>query len=339
PAPVPTPAPARAPRGPPNRAPYAPRAPPPPVSTPAPAPTPVKAPHAPPPPPRPPSPIIQGRGPVLAPAPSAFLAPAPAPAFAPAFAPPLPPQSAPPNNPIDVTKLPDLPPYLTTKPDICKPVMASTAAVPTEFSWSMRLLTLINVGQVDMWATQVEEIAKACGCHRELTNRFGAFPKPGTVEAFICETRYNTCWRILTETISGPVWAYMRTLGYSKIPVFNGAEGTSGSVQWQPAPVDCFYYAKQAGYRLANPGSPSQSREEIMRMVEELRVGRAPDYPSLNHFSKGHHWLKEILDNLIRTGDRQVCMSLYDRPPSFAPTWTSPPRPEEYMWNLPGFPL
>lgn len=229
-----------------------------------------------------------------------------------------------------------MPIYLTEMPDICKGVSnEANVKVPSEFSNSMKVLPLSSIDHVDIWTTQVEEMAKSCGCYRELSTRFGVFPKPGSVEAFVCQTRYQACWRILHETISGPVWAYMRALGYSKIPVFKGPDGT----QWQPAPVDAFYYARQAGHRLLVPGTQMQSRMEVMLMVEELRVGSEDDFPSHKAFTKGHLWMKRILDNLISQGDRQVCDSLYDQRPDWAPAWPEQPGPTEHRWNLGGYPL
>ena len=110
-----------------------------------------------------------------------------------------------------------MPIYLTTMPDICKGVSnEANIKVPSEFSHSMKVLPLSTIDHVEIWTTQVEEMAKSCGCYRELSTRFGVFPKPGSVEAFVCQTRYQACWRILHETISGPVWAYMRALGYAE---------------------------------------------------------------------------------------------------------------------------
>ncbi|KAK3685693.1 hypothetical protein B0T22DRAFT_226554 [Podospora appendiculata] len=237
---------------------------------------------------------------------------------------------------VDVSRLPELPPHLEQMPDICKANYTALGPVgqPAQFSYDMKVIILTTINQVDVWTKEVEAIAQSCGCYRELTTRFGGFPKPGTVEAFICQTRFMACWRILTETISGPVWSYMRSLGYSKIPVFKGADG----VQWQPGPVDCFYYAKEAGYRLLIPGSNRQARIEVMRMVEEIRVGKEEDYPSEKHYKKGRAWLKTILDNMIRNGDRQVCESMYDLKPDWAPEWHED-APHEPPWILDGAPL
>ncbi|KAK0635362.1 hypothetical protein B0T17DRAFT_39117 [Bombardia bombarda] len=226
----------------------------------------------------------------------------------------------------DMSKLPELPPHFILQPDICKPDSSSsstsTSNQPGKFSYDMKIITLTSIVHLETWTQQVEAMARACGCFRELTTRFGNFPRPGTVEAFICQTRFMASWRILAESISGHVWAYMRVLGFSLIPVFKGADG----VLWQPAPVDVFYYAREAGARLLMPGSREQSRLEVRRMVEELRTGRPDDYPSERHHKKGHKWLKSILDNLIRNGDGAVCEALYDVKPDWAPAqWRRPP--------------
>jgi len=67
-------------------------------------------------------------------------------------------------------------------------------------------------------------------------------------------------------------------------------------------------------------------------------MGREEDYPSQSSFAKGRHWMKGILDTLIRKGDRQVCESLYDQKPDWAPG-PDTPGPAELRWNLGGYPL
>ncbi|KAK1836244.1 hypothetical protein QBC39DRAFT_430358 [Podospora conica] len=200
----------------------------------------------------------------------------------------------------------------------------------------MRLVRLTTHGQLPLWRTQTDTIAVALGCHRELTTRLGVFPAPGTASAFVLESRFLQAWLVLSETVSGGVWAYMRVLGLSRIPVFRSAEG--GRV-WQPGPVDGYYFAKEAGARLDGAGGPREgvTREEVRRMVEELRAGTAEGYPSGQHFLEGRRWLKGYLDGLIRAGDRQVCESLYERKPGFAPLWEG--GGYEGPWELKGKPL
>jgi len=237
--------------------------------------------------------------------------------------------------PIDPTRLPLLPPFLSVAPPICRPredVLKHPP--PTVFSFGMKSIVLSTPGQVSLWKEQVETVARACGCYRELTSRFGLLPKPHTVEAFICKLRFQTCWTILSETVSGPIWAYMRCLGYNRIPVFRSMD----EVQWQPSPVDAYYYAKQAGYRANTPGGPYQSRAEIPRMVEEVRIAKRHHYPTEEHFKKGIEWLRNVLDHMIRNGDRQVCESMYDSKPNWAPQW-HPDAPYEAPWVLKGEPL
>jgi hypothetical protein len=89
----------------------------------------------------------------------------------------------------------------------------------------MHTVALDSPGHVALWKHQVESMARACGCYRELTTRFGVFPKISTVEAAAIKFRYQTCWSILAETVSGPVWAYVRILGSNRIPVFKDLDG------------------------------------------------------------------------------------------------------------------
>ncbi|KAL2017571.1 hypothetical protein VTK56DRAFT_1944 [Thermocarpiscus australiensis] len=254
----------------------------------------------------------------------------------------------------DFTRLPDLPPYLAAPPDICQP----PTSTGTHSGWDKDLLVLLNNNgteqqqqqqqqqrqeEVDAWLTQAEALARACGCIQELTTRFRTFARPGSVQALVCQARFTACWRILAATVSGPAWAYMRALGYSRIPVFRDRDDHrqgGGVVQFQPQPVDALYYAREAGIRMAMgvPGSARQARFEVVRMVEEVRTARVEDYPSERHFVEGIAWLRMVLDRMILAGDRQVCESLYDSKPDWAPEW---PRNEsrESPWVLAGRPL
>ncbi|KAK0639018.1 hypothetical protein B0T16DRAFT_462731 [Cercophora newfieldiana] len=145
----------------------------------------------------------------------------------------------------------------------------------------MNTIVFDSSGHVSLWKDQVESMARACGCYREMTTRFGVFPKPLTVEATVLKMRFQTCWSILSETVSGPVWAYMRSLGYNKLLVFRDLDGA----QWQPLPL----------------------RAEVPRMIEEVRAAKRTNYPTEEHFKKGIEWMRNILDTMIRSGDRQVC--------------------------------
>ena len=206
-------------------------------------------------------------------------------------------------------------------------------------------------------------MAAASNCATELNTRIGKFPDPGTVEAFICQVRFLSCWRILHGTISGAYWAYMRVLGYSRIPVFIGAPddadaaeggqgncdsgpfgfGGSGVCQWQPQPSDCVYFALEVKKRALVPSSDQQPRYQTMRMVEEVRSAKVSDYPSLAQYREGMAWLKQVLNGMILKGDRQVCESMYDRKPDWAPEWPEVAggggREMETPWALKGSPL
>ncbi|KAK3403337.1 hypothetical protein B0T20DRAFT_342969 [Sordaria brevicollis] len=262
------------------------------------------------------------------------------------------------NNADDETyRMPPLPPYLHEPPRICEPAANYRGwSTPLEFSYKMPVHPLTFYGSFDIWFEQVQKIAEACHCAAELNTRIGTFPNPGTVEAFICQTRFLSCWRILHGTISGSYWAYMRVLGYSRIPVFMGAPdgdleveerggaGSGGSLQcqWQPQPSDCVYFALEVKKRVMVPSSDNQPRYQTMRMVEEVRSAKPSDYPSLQQYREGMGWLKEVLNGFILKGDRQVCESLYDRKPDWAPEWTDVPQQDgeiEPPWALKGHPI
>lgn len=180
------------------------------------------------------------------------------------------------------------------------------------FSPQGKLLILTGANSLRSWVSQVEYVARHLNCYQELTKKFNAYPKPSTVQLFICETRYATAWRVLEGSIAGPVWAYMRVLGYSSI------EGT-GEELMSPQPADCFEYAKRAASRILVPGTPDQPLEERKRMVDEVLMAQSTDYPSERCYKKGIKWLRLACDNLIKQGDYDLAVSLYEPIPEWAP--------------------
>ncbi|KAJ4413663.1 hypothetical protein N0V82_008392 [Gnomoniopsis sp. IMI 355080] len=168
------------------------------------------------------------------------------------------------------------------------------------------------------WVQQISYIARSLSCFDELTKRFTSFPQPSTVQLFICETRFATAFRVLEGSISGPVWAYMRVLGFSSIP-------EAGEGLMSPTPADCFDYAKFAASRMAVPGTPEQPAEERKRMVREVLTAQATSYPSERVYKKGIQWLRLACDSLIKQGDFELAESLYDPLPDWAP------RPPGYL--------
>ena len=217
---------------------------------------------------------------------------------------------------------PPMPPFLTQPPEICKHApLSNIVGDRAKFSWGMKVITLTNTSTLQIWTDQIESIARESGCLEELTTRFTTFPSTGTVDALVCKARFSSCWTVLRETISGPVWAYMRVLGYRKIPVFKGPDG----FQWQPTPADCFYFAREACKRMDTPGTPAQGRQEVMIMVEEAQAATPADYNNQRQFTKGKDWLLAILNKMVRDGDREVCEALYETKPPWAPEW--PPTP------------
>ncbi|KAK3994673.1 hypothetical protein QBC44DRAFT_321747 [Cladorrhinum sp. PSN332] len=280
---------------------------------------------------------------------------------------PLPPPPPPPGNPPQFhhpskrqrinenvppysssSSLPPMPPFLTTPPEIAQPFHNPPGAGPVnlstaQFTYAMRFLSLSHPSHLPLWTAQLEALGRASGCYRELTVRFGIFPKPATVESVILSNRFASAWSILTQTVSPKVWAYMRALGYNKIPVHRGEERNSSAggdggggggwfpqiqIQWQPGPVDAVYFATEAIKRMGMQEEEEEEdgyyrqrgrREEIKRMVQEVRSARVEDYPTETHWRKGREHLRGLLDDMIRRGDRQVCESLYDEKPDWAP--------------------
>jgi hypothetical protein len=155
-------------------------------------------------------------------------------------------------------------------------------------------------------------VARHLSCYEELTKKFDIYPKASTVQLFICETRFATAWRVLEASISGQVWAYMRVLGYSSIQA-------DGEGFMSPQPADCYEYAKRAAARMTVPGTTEQPAEERKRMVEEVLMAQSTDYPSERAYKKGINWLRLACDSLIKQGDYDLAVSLYEPLPEWAP--------------------
>lgn len=173
-------------------------------------------------------------------------------------------------------------------------------------------MLLTNASNLQAWVQQISYIARSLSCFDELTKRFTSFPQPGTVQLFICETRFTTAFRVLEGSISGPVWAYMRVLGFSSIP-------EAGESLMSPTPADCFEFAKLAASRMAIPGTPEQPLEERKCMVREILTAQTTDYPGERVHKKGVQWLRLACDSLIKQGDYELAESLYDPLPDWAP--------------------
>ncbi|KAL1858237.1 hypothetical protein Daus18300_009983 [Diaporthe australafricana] len=181
-----------------------------------------------------------------------------------------------------------------------------------KFSPEGKLFLLTGSNALDSWIQQVSYIAQGLSCFHEMTENFTTFPRASTVQLFICETRFATAWRILEGSISAQVWAYMRVLGFSS------AQG-SGQGLMSPTPADCFEYAKQAAARMLIPGTREQPVVERKRMVQEVLMAQPSDYPSERAYKKGVQWLRLACDSLIKQGDFDLAISLYDPVPDWAP--------------------
>lgn len=155
-------------------------------------------------------------------------------------------------------------------------------------------------------------MARHLSCYEELTKRFNIYPKAATVQLFICETRFATAWRVLEASITGQVWAYMRVLGYS-------SHQGDGEGLMSPQPADCFEYAKRAAVLMTVPGTPEQPVEERKRMVDEVLMAQSTDYPSERAYKKGINWLRLACDSLIKQGDYDLAVALYEPLPEWAP--------------------
>jgi len=182
------------------------------------------------------------------------------------------------------------------------------------FSWKGQLIILTGVNNIDAWLQQCEAVTRATNCYAELTTEFAGFPPPGTVEAFICEARFMTTWRILNASISGPAWAYMRVLGFAPLGAPN-----------PPMPVSAYHFAEMAARRMPIAGTAQQPAAEKAAMILQALHSTAVDYPTEKHFKKGTKWLHDVLDSFIRGGDHDIARALYGEVPAWAlPTSTRP---------------
>lgn len=189
--------------------------------------------------------------------------------------------------------------------------MGSSNANP-KFDPDGKFFYLTGPSHISTWIQEVTYIAKALSCFDEMTRRFISFPPPNTIQMFICETRFATAFRVLEATIAGQVWAYMRVLGYSSLP------GATDNTLMSPMPADCYEFAQLAASKMLVPGTPEQPQEERKRMVEEILTAQATEYPSERSYKKGIKWLRLACDNLIKQGDYDLAIALYDPVPDWA---------------------
>jgi hypothetical protein len=99
------------------------------------------------------------------------------------------------------------PPVQPVRPT--QPYYQGAPSISPVFSMKGRIIILTGEINLEAWVQQTTAIARATNSYAELTTDFAGFPQQGSVEAWICNARYSTAWRLLVETISGPVWAYM----------------------------------------------------------------------------------------------------------------------------------
>ncbi|KAL8418631.1 hypothetical protein RB594_002015 [Gaeumannomyces avenae] len=177
------------------------------------------------------------------------------------------------------------------------------------FRYDAEKLLLSGPETLDSWLAQTEAIATATNCYAELTQQFNVatFPPDGTVMALICSARFNTAWRILEETISGPVWAMMR--------VYN----LQGHYKSHLLPYDLYNFARWAAGRMHLAGTEEQPQDERMAMITEQSIANQNFYPSPKCYTDGCTWLSDKLHELIRLGDWRVAAAMYDPLPDWAP--------------------
>ncbi len=203
-------------------------------------------------------------------------------------------------------------------PDACS--IPDTSAAPTPLSqdqsspsailpldFSSQALSLIGAENIDAWIQQTEAMARATHCLAELTaapeearpaETAGPAGPAQTIGDFVSELHSRTASTILCRTVSGPVWAYMRVLGY-------GPAGTA-----TPTPGTIYHFAKLAAGRMGIPGTPQQPAVEREAMIRELFMPPS-GYPSMEHYMSGIEWLKGILEKYIREGDERLAMMYY----------------------------
>lgn len=179
----------------------------------------------------------------------------------------------------------------------------------SRFRYDAEKLLLAGPDTLDPWLAQTEAIATATNCYAELTQQFNVatFPPDGTVMALICSARFNTAWRILEETISGPVWAMMR--------VYN----LQGHYKSHLLPYDLYNFARWAAGRMHMAGTEEQPQDERMAMITEQSIANPNFYPSAKCYTDGCTWLNDKLHELIRLGDWRVAAAMYDPLPDWAP--------------------
>lgn len=186
---------------------------------------------------------------------------------------------------------------------------ASPSASKSRFRYESEKVLLSGPDDLDLWLAQTEAIATATNCFSELTQQFNVatFPADGTVMALICSARFTTAWRVLEDTISGPVWAMMR--------VFQ----LQAHYKSHMLPNQIYEFARWVATRMASVGTMEQAQEERMAMVTEYNIADPAYYPNQRCYEDGVQFIQQKLHELMRLGDWRVAAAMYDEIPDWCP--------------------
>ncbi|TLD21352.1 hypothetical protein PspLS_08906 [Pyricularia sp. CBS 133598] len=186
---------------------------------------------------------------------------------------------------------------------------APNSVSKSRFRYEAERVLLSGPDDLDLWLAQTEAIATATNCFSELTQQFNVatFPPDGTVMALICSARFTTAWRILEDTISGPVWAMMR--------VFQ----LQAHYKSHMLPNQIYEFARWVASRMPTVGTNEQPQEERMAMVTEYNIADPAYYPNQRCYEEGVQFLQQKLHELMRLGDWRVAAAMYDEIPDWCP--------------------
>ncbi|KAL1869200.1 hypothetical protein VTK73DRAFT_3201 [Phialemonium thermophilum] len=156
------------------------------------------------------------------------------------------------------------------------------------------LVVLRGPEHLDQWSLQTKNLARQLGCLTELqscTVPFDETPAQ-TVDELLTRTRVDNANTIILSTISSPVYAHARILGYNTILGKN--------------PTLLYRYVKWAASRMHIVHRGQQSDEEVNRMIVEYESLDEQFYPRQIRFQHVVEWLEKMIRRRYETGDTKT---------------------------------
>lgn len=148
------------------------------------------------------------------------------------------------------------------------------------------------------WLHELKQLAAATGCYAVLFPEDAkdvsdaeiiARCQDGTHQNLALQLQTETASKLVTEYISGRVWAYMLAL-------------SSDPDVLSMAPDEAVRWAMEAAQRMA---MVPRSERELHRLRFELSNGSPDDYPTQEHYEDGRAWLEVVCRKSARYQNRR----------------------------------